>query len=450
MKIFMDTLGCPKNMNDTQHACGLLMAAGHVFVENPGTADVVIVNTCGFIQDAKRESVYRILELAQEKKKEAFLVVTGCLSMRYSEELYQEIAEVDLLVGVNDYIQLPRFISELKKGQRRIYCTSEPAEFMSYECRSMESASYSMTLRISEGCDNHCTYCVIPQIRGSFRSRPMEEILSEANYFAEKGCREFILIAQDVTLYGSDLYNQIKLPELLKKLCQIPKIKWIRLMYCYEDRITDELLEVMASEPKICPYIDMPIQHLADGVLRRMHRRSTLASIQNTVRRLREKVPNIHIRTTLITGFPGESEEDFQTLLKGVEELKFERLGVFAYSQEESTPAGKMDGQIPEEEREARKEAVMRKQLEISRIHNQAKIGKTLEVLIEGTEGNETYYGRSCFDAPEIDNSVLITSSKFLHPGDFVHVLIEDAFDYDLVGRYISHSTGGTIHEFTK
>jgi ribosomal protein S12 methylthiotransferase len=450
MKIYIDTLGCPKNINDTQHACGLLMAAGHVFVEQPEKADVVIVNTCGFIQDAQKESIFRILELAQIKKPEAFLIVSGCLSMRFGEELYYEMEEVDLFIGVNDYQQLPDLLINLKKGKRKVVRNPQPSKFMDYRHRKIGETPYSMTLRVSEGCDNRCTYCVIPEIRGFFRSRPKEEVLEEARFLAQKGCKELILIAQDVTLYGMDLYGSLQLPELLRELCHISGIRWVRLMYCYEDRITEELMDVMASEPKICPYIDMPIQHLSDKILKKMARRSTRESIGRTIQSLRKKIPEIHIRTTLITGFPGESEEDFQHLLDGIRKLKFERLGVFAYSQEENTPAGDMNNQVPEEEKEARKEALMRQQLEISLKHNQEKVGKTLEVLVEGQEEDSTYYGRTVFDAPDIDNSVLFSSEKCLQPGDFVFVSIQDAFDYDLVGIHNPDMTGGNDHEFTQ
>lgn len=438
MKIYFDTLGCPKNMNDTEHARGLLEAAGNVLIENPEGADVVIVNTCGFINDAKKESIERIFELSNIKRPEAILVVTGCLSMRYGEDLYQSMEEVDIFLGVNDYHQLAGILKDYKKGERKKFLNKEPDDFLSYEDRKLESGFYSATLRIAEGCDNHCTYCVIPEIRGHFRSRPMEDIIAEAKWLAENHCKEVILIAQDVTLYGQDIYKSMKLPELLRELCKIDGLEWIRLMYCYEDRITDELIRVMAQEDKICKYIDLPIQHLSDSVLKDMKRRSTESSIVNTIKTLRKEIPDIHIRTTLISGFPGETQEDHDLLLEGVRSLKFERLGVFAYSQEENTPAGEREDQIPEQEKNDRLDQIMRAQLDVSLESNQKKVGSILKVLLESQEADGSYYGRSEYDAPEIDNGVLFTSKEELNIGDFVLVTILDAFDYDLVGIHQS------------
>lgn len=438
MKIYFDTLGCPKNMNDTEHARGLLEAAGNDLIESPEGADVVIVNTCGFINDAKKESIERIFELSNIKRPEAILVVTGCLSMRYGEDLYQSMEEVDIFLGVNDYHQLADILKDYKKGERKKFLNKEPDDFLSYEDRKLESGFYSATLRIAEGCDNNCTYCVIPEIRGHFRSRPMEDIIAEAKWLAENHCKEVMLIAQDVTLYGQDIYKVMKLPELLRELCKIDGLEWIRLMYCYEDRITDELIRVMAQEEKICKYIDLPIQHLSDSVLKDMQRRSTESSIINTIKNLRKEIPDIHIRTTLISGFPGETQEDHDLLLEGVRSLKFERLGVFAYSQEENTPAGERKDQIPEQEKNDRLDQIMRAQLDVSLESNQKKVGSILKVLIENKEEDGSYYGRSEYDAPEIDNGVLFTSKEQLNIGDFVLVTILDAFDYDLVGIHQS------------
>ncbi len=423
-------------MNDTEHACGLLEAAGNLLVESPQEADVVIVNTCGFINDAKRESIDRIFELTAMKKPNSIMVVTGCLSMRYGESLYETMEEVDILLGVNDYQHLAQILADYKKGHRKKYLNPKPDDFLCYNSRKLKPNFYSATLRIAEGCDNHCTYCVIPEIRGHFRSRPRSEIIEEAQWLSKKGCKELILIAQDVTLYGQDIYGTIKLPDLLRELCKIDGIEWIRLMYCYEDRISRELIAVMAEEKKICKYIDLPIQHLSDPVLKAMKRRSTEKSIIQTIKNLREKVPNIHIRTTLITGFPGETQEDHDILLEGVRRLKFERLGVFAYSQEENTPAGERQDQIPEQEKNDRLDQIMRAQLEVSLESNKKKIGTSLKVLVEVQEEDGSYYGRTEYDAPEIDNGVLFTSNVKLEPGDFAQVTITDAFDYDLVGTY--------------
>ena len=437
-------------MNDTEHACGLLEAAGNILVETPEMADVVLVNTCGFINDAKKESIDRILDLATIKSPDAILVVTGCLSMRYGEELFESMEEVDIFLGVNDYNNLAQILKDYKKGDRKKYLNQTPDDFLSYKDRKLAPGFYTATLRIAEGCDNHCTYCVIPEIRGHFRSRPMEEIISEAQWLGESGCKEIILIAQDVTLYGQDIYGTIKLPELLKSLCKIDGIEWVRLMYCYEDRITPELISVMAEEKKICKYIDLPIQHLSDSVLGAMKRRSTESSIIKVVGTLRKTIPDIHIRTTIITGFPGETQEDHDLLLDGIRRLQFERLGVFAYSQEENTPAGEREDQISEQEKNDRLDQIMRVQLEVSLELNQKKIGSTLKVLVENLEEDGTYYGRSQYDAPEIDNGVLFTSQEKLKPGDFALVNIIDAFDYDLVGIHVPAPEGGNKDELTQ
>ena len=437
-------------MNDTEHACGLLEAAGNILVETPEMADVVLVNTCGFINDAKKESIDRILDLATIKSPDAILVVTGCLSMRYGEELFDSMEEVDIFLGVNDYNNLAQIIKDYKKGDRKKYLNQTPDDFLSYKDRKLAPGFYTATLRIAEGCDNHCTYCVIPEIRGHFRSRPMEEIISEAQWLGESGCKEIILIAQDVTLYGQDIYGTIKLPELLKSLCKIDGIEWVRLMYCYEDRITPELISVMAEEKKICKYIDLPIQHLSDSVLGAMKRRSTESSIIKVIGTLRKTIPDIHIRTTIITGFPGETQEDHDLLLDGIRRLQFERLGVFAYSQEENTPAGEREDQISEQEKNDRLDQIMRVQLEVSLELNKKKIGATLKVLVENLEEDGTYYGRSQYDAPEIDNGVLFTSQEKLKPGDFALVNIIDAFDYDLVGIHVPAPEGGNKDELTQ
>ncbi len=433
MKIYFDTLGCPKNFNDSEHACGILEGAGHIIVDDIAKADAVVVNTCGFINDAKRESINRIIEIAETIDPGTILIVAGCLSMRYGEELFEEMPEVDIFIGVNDYNALPGILENYRRNLREKHFAPCPARFEEFSARKLEEKPYSATLRLSEGCDNSCAYCVIPQIRGHYRSRNYESILQEAADLDKNGCRELILIAQDVTNYGYDLYGESRLPELLRELCGLDNIRWIRLMYCYEDKITHELMDVMASEEKICHYIDMPIQHLSDKILKSMKRRSTQNSIVETVNALRNRIPDIHIRTTLITGFPGETEEDFEELLKMAEALKFERLGVFAYSPEEGTPAADFPNQIPDEEKQSRRDAIMRKQLEISLENNQKHLGKTLEVLIEGMDEEGSYYGRSRYDAPEIDNSVILSSEKPLQPGVIVSARIVDAFDYDLV-----------------
>ena len=435
MKVFIDTLGCPKNFNDTQTAKGFLEGAGYETVQAPENADAIIINTCGFINDAKKESIERIFDYCAYKEAGKKIIVSGCLSQRYGNELFEEMPEVDCFLGVNEYERLPEILKTLDSRSKHI--TNSYADVLPRMCRKLDDNCFSSTVKIAEGCNNRCAYCVIPSIRGGYRSKTIEDILEETKQLAAAGCKELILIAQDVTNYGVDLYGKYMLPELLKKLCRIDGIEWIRLMYCYEDRITVELIEVMAEEPKICKYIDIPIQHSSDDVLKAMLRRSTEDSIRNTIARLKARIPDIHIRTTLIIGFPGETDEDYEKLLEFVEEMRFARLGVFAYSQEENTVAGEMQDQIDEEIKEERLTGIMRAQLEISLESNKEKIGKTFKVLVEERDEDGSYIGRTEFDAPEIDNSVLFTSHRQLNAGDFVDVLIEDAFDYDLVGTEV-------------
>lgn len=437
MKIYIETLGCPKNVNDSELAAGLLEQAGHTIAESPQQADVVMVNTCGFINDAKTESIERIFQMADLKREDALLAVTGCLSQRYADELYEEMPEVDLFLGVNDYQQLPQILENFKKGRREKHRREAAENFPEAPLRKLSENPYTATIKIAEGCNNVCAYCIIPKIRGAYRSKKQEDIIREAELLAEKGCRELILIAQDVTAYGMDLYGSLVLPQLLKKLCSIDGISWIRLMYCYEDRITDELIQVMAEEDKICKYIDIPLQHCSDRILSAMNRRSTKSSIVSTIERLRRAIPDIHIRTTFITGFPGEEEADFEELLDFVQEMRFQRLGVFAYSQEEGTAAAEMEHQVEEETKALRRDAIMRAQVEISLESNEEKIGKTLQVLVEAQDPDGSYIGRTVYDAPEIDNSVLFTSDRQLSAGDLVLVEISDAFDYDLAGKEV-------------
>ena len=442
MKLFIETLGCPKNFNDSEGIGGVWKKAGMTVTGELDQADAILVNTCGFINDAKKESIDRIFDMArfiEDKQAESgcrpLLIVTGCLSERYGSDLFDEMPEVDIFLGVNDYEKLPDIVRNLKKGERKQVFSCEPAVFEEFSARNIGDDPYSMTIRIAEGCNNCCAYCVIPQIRGRYRSRPMENIIREAEHLAERGCRELMLIAQDVTEYGRDLYGSLKLPELLRKLCRTEGIEWIRLMYCYEDKITDELIEVMASEEKICHYIDIPLQHCSDSVLSAMNRHSTNSSIRDTIKRLRDAIPDIHIRTTLITGFPGETEEDFDELVDFVETQRFERLGVFAYSREEGTVAGDMECQIDEDVKAARADAIMRRQIDISREINESKTGNTMRVIVDEKDEDGAYIGRTQYDAPEIDNTVIFRSDRELEPGDMVNVKITDAFDYDLVGR---------------
>ena len=439
MRVFFETLGCPKNFNDTQAAKGVLAENSFEIVETAEDSDIIVVNTCGFINDAKKESIERIFDMMPYREEGKKLVVSGCLSERYADDLYEEMPEVDCFIGVNEYERLPELLSELvSDGGERIKEVSGCCDkILSTPKRILGENPYTATLKIAEGCDNCCAYCIIPKIRGGFRSKPEEAVIAEAKELAAAGCKELILIAQDVTNYGRDLYGEPRLAELVRKVCRVDGIQWVRLMYCYEDRITDELIEVMASEPKVCHYIDIPIQHASDSVLKAMRRRSTEESIRGTIKRLKGAIPDIHIRTTLIVGFPGETEEDFDKLLDFVEETRFARLGVFAYSQEENTEAGEMENQIDEDVKQERLDTIMRRQLDISLEYNREKVGKELDVLVEEKDEDGSYIGRTQYDAPEIDNSVIFTSERELRPGDIVRVLVEDAFDYDLVGREV-------------
>ncbi len=432
---YIDTLGCPKNAHDSEVLSGIMLQAGYNKSAFPRDADILIVNTCGFINDAKMESIEHIFDFAGIKaESNATLVITGCLSERFRNELKHEIPEADIIIGVNEYDNLPALLNE-HKGMNYATPGGMLCNFDSWHMRELPENPYSMTLRIGEGCNNRCSYCVIPSIRGPQRSRKMEDILAEANSLAAAGCVELILIAQDVTAYGSDIYGKHMLPQLLKELVKIEGNRWIRLMYCYEDKVSDELICLMRDEEKICSYIDMPIQHINGKILKNMNRPSTSEGIKNTIRKLRNAVPDIHIRTTLIVGFPGEDDDAFNELYDFVDEFAIERLGVFAYSREEGTPAANMPDQIDDELKLARRDAIMSRQIDISLENNKKMIGKTLDVLVESREEDGTYIGRSKYDAPEIDNSIIFKSEKELETGTIVKVFIEDAFDYDLVGR---------------
>lgn len=437
MKFYINTLGCEKNTVDSEGATGILMRAGHEPADRPSEADVIIVNTCGFINDAKEQSIETIFDMAEIKKEDALLMVSGCLSQRYSTQLYKEMPEVDIFLGVNDYEKLPEILAKHEAGKREKYISDYDRIYAELGRRERSEAPYTASVKISEGCNNVCSYCIIPFIRGGYRDRKMEDILEEIRQLAEEGCKEVVLIAQDVSNYGIDLYGKYRLPELLHEVCKIDGIHWVRLMYCYEERITDELIQAMASEPKVCHYIDIPLQHCNDRILKEMNRCSTEASIKDTIGRLRAAMPDIHIRTTMIAGLPGETKEDFAQLEKFVEDMKFERLGVFPYSKEEGTLAATMKGQVRQQTKEKRRDAIMALQCAISLEHNQAKVGQVMEVLVEGQDEDGSYIGRTKYDAPDVDNGVLFTSNRQLNPGDFVQVEIIDAFDYDLVGREV-------------
>lgn len=437
MKVYFETLGCPKNFYDTENAKGILEDAGFEICDDPETADFVVVNTCGFINDAKTESIERIFDMASAKRDDSKLVVSGCLSKRYAEELFEEMPEADAFVGVNEYEKLPELFRRLSEnpGERKVLCENGYDEVLKPLPRKLDENPYTATIKIAEGCDNVCAYCIIPFIRGGYRSKKMEDVVAEARALAEAGCRELVLIAQDVTCYGLDLYGEYSLAKLLKKLCGIEGIRWIRLMYCYDDRITDELIETIASEEKICNYLDIPIQHASDAILSAMNRRSNKADLVAKLDKIRKAIPDIRIRTTLITGFPGETEKDHEELLEFVENQKFARLGVFAYSMEEGTAAGEMENQVDEDVKAQRLDEIMRIQREISLENNRRLIGMTMEVMVDERDEDGSYIGRTRYDAPEIDNAVIFTSNRELKAGDIVNVKIEDAFDYDLTGE---------------
>ncbi len=435
MKIYIDTLGCPKNFYDSKNAAGILQDSGHTLASDPSDADAIMVNTCGFINDAKTESIDRIFEMAKYKQYGKKLIVSGCLSQRYSSELFDEMPEVDAFLGVNDYEALPSLLEHLDKRSVIVNPCTE-TELPKTKAKP-DKNMYSATLKIAEGCNNRCAYCVIPFIRGDYRSKRLESVVAEAKELADAGCKELILIAQDTTYYGYDLYGKYMLPQLLKTLCRIEGIRWIRLMYCYEDRITDELIKTIRDEDKICNYLDIPIQHASDNILKSMKRRSTGKSITDKMSKLKREIPDIHIRTTFITGFPGETEEDFDILYDFAADQKFARLGVFAYSQEEGTVAGDMPNQIEDTVKEERADSIMRLQMEISLELNRAKIDTIQEVIIDEIDEDGSYIGRTRFDAPEIDNAVIFTGKNLHKPGDIVMVHIDDAFDYDLTGTEV-------------
>ncbi len=438
-KIALTSLGCSKNLVDSEQMLGLLEQAGYEIVENEEDAEIIVVNTCTFIESAQTESIECILELA--KCKEAgtckFLVVTGCLAQRYQEQILREIPEVDAVIGTYEYHKIVEVLENLENGNEKIFCKEEMVLCENLP-RLRTTPPYTAYLKIAEGCDNHCTYCVIPSIRGKYRSRTMEDILVEAEAMVKDGVRELIVIAQDTTRYGMDLYGEYRLPELLKALCEIPEVAWVRVHYCYPELVTDALIQVFKEEGKLCKYFDIPIQHCNDRILKRMGRRTNKKEIVSLLQKIRKEIPDSVIRTSLIVGFPGETEEEFLELKEFMEDIKFERLGVFAYSREENTPAYRLDHQIEEEEKLCRQENLMLVQSEISQNYNDKKIGKTVKVLVEGKdEIIKSYYGRTYGDSIEIDGKVFFKAKETLKEGEFVSVQVEQALEYDLFGTAI-------------
>ena len=440
-KIGMVSLGCPKNQVDAEIMLYRLKEAGYEITGNEGEADLVIVNTCGFIEDAKREAIDNILELGQLKEDGSLkgLIVTGCLAERYANEVIDEMPEIDALLGIGCNADIVSVVERVLSGENGIALFAEKEKLDMDSDRILATPRYTAYLRVADGCDNCCTYCTIPSIRGHFRSRTMESVLDEANRLARRGVRELVVIAQDTTRYGEDIYGKLMLAELLNKLCEIDGIEWIRILYAYPERITDELLDTMASQPKIMKYIDIPIQHCNGEVLHNMNRRGDRQSLTELIAKIRAKMPDVAIRTTLITGFPGETEEQFTELCEFVNEIGFDRLGCFAYSAEEGTPAAEMPNQCEKTVKERRAEVIMNDQLRIISEKNQEKIGKTLDILVEGYDNYiRCCFGRSYADAPEIDAKIFFApSSPRPSEGDIVKVEIFDTIEYDLLGQQI-------------
>lgn len=451
------SLGCDKNLVDSEKMLGLLNEAGYRVAQEESEADAIVVNTCCFIHDAKEESVETILEMAEWKKKGRLkaLIVTGCMAQRYQDEIQQEIPEVDAVIGTTGYTEIVPILDEIlaeAEASQKEAAVEEPKEKSFVNCcpsidllpasladkRVVTTGGYTAYLKIAEGCNKRCTYCIIPYIRGHYRSFPMEDLLEEARKLAEGGVKELILIAQETTVYGMDCYGRKALPELLTKLCEIEGIEWIRILYCYPEEITDELIAVMKKEKKICHYLDIPIQHSEDTILKRMGRRTNRAELVSLVEKLRKEIPDIVLRTTLITGFPGETEEEFKNMVDFVDSMEFDRLGVFPYSAEEGTKAAEMDGQITEEVKESRRDEIMALQQEISADKAASRIDDEMSVLIEGyLYEDDIYIGRTYMDAPKVDGNVFVRAEEELISGDIVLVRITGANEYDLMGDVI-------------
>ena len=445
MNIMFVSLGCDKNLVDSEMMIGMLAEQGYSFTDDETEADIIVVNTCCFIGDAKEESIYTLLEMAELKRgRLKALIAAGCLAQRYKEEIQTEISEVDVIIGTTAIDEIVKAVEEaLGDSSVRVnHYRDINAEPVYGKKRVVTTGGHFAYLKIAEGCDKHCTYCIIPRVRGNYRSVPMESLVEEAERLAESGVKELILVAQETTLYGMDLYGKKSLPELLRRLCKISGLVWIRLLYCYPEEIDDELIQVMKEESKVCHYLDMPIQHAADGVLRRMGRRTNQQQLRDIVEKLRKEIPDICLRTTLITGFPGETQEDFEELYRFVNEMEFDRLGIFAYSQEEDTPAAIMDGQIDEEVKCARRDELMELQQAIAFEKAEEKIGTVMTVMVEGRAVEEdVYVARTYMDAPNVDGYLFLRTSASLMSGDFARVLVTDSNEYDLIGEI--------THEFT-
>lgn len=439
-KILFISLGCDKNLVDSEVMLGILADRGFEMTDTEVDADIIIINTCCFINDAKEESINTILEMAEYKKTGPCkaLIVTGCLAQRYKQEIVDEIPEVDAVIGTSKYDEIFDAVDQALKGSHFLdvddldRLPSVPGK------RILTTGGHYAHLKIAEGCDKHCTYCIIPKIRGNYRSVPMEQLLAEAASLAEQGVKELILVAQETTLYGMDLYGKKSLHILLQELAKIKGIRWIRILYCYPEEIYPELIETIKNEKKVCHYLDMPIQHASDAILKRMGRRTTKAQLKETVSLLRKEIPDIVLRTTLIAGFPGETQEQHEELMEFVDEMEFERLGVFAYSPEENTPAASMPDQIPEEVKEERRDAILELQQEIAFDKAADMVGRTLYAMIEGKVADEpAYVARTYADSPDIDGYVFVNTGEMLMSGDFVKVKITGSAEYDLIGELV-------------
>ena len=438
MKIGFVSLGCPKNQLDAEVMLHELVMAGYQLTADETEADVVIINTCGFIESAKKEAIDNILDIAwlKENRELKGLIVTGCLAERYRNSILEEFPEVDAVLGVGSIHNIVEAVGKVLQGEKYTSFEDKNCVRLGGD-RVLTTPEYAAYLKIAEGCDNRCTYCAIPSIRGKFRSRPMEDIIAEAKDLESLGVKELTLVAQDTTKYGQDLYGEYKLAELLHKLTEETSIPWFRILYCYPDKITDELIAEMRDNDRVCKYIDLPMQHIADGVLKKMNRHGGSALIREVVAKLRKEIPDIVIRTTFIVGFPGETDEDFTELCEFVNEHRFDHVGVFTYSREEGTPAYKME-QIDEQIKLDRYDILMRDQLIINEENNQKKLGKTIKVLCEGFDAvGETYYGRSEADAPDIDGKIYFTGKKGIEAGTFVEVEINEVLEYDLFGKIV-------------
>ena len=438
MKILFISLGCDKNLVDTEVMLGMLASRGYEMTNDEQEADIIVINTCCFIHDAKEESIQNILEMAEYKKNGSAkaLIVTGCMAERYRQEILDEIPEVDEVLGTTAYDRILDAVDAALAGQHEVMTADLDALPLPETKRLVTTGGHFADLKIAEGCDKHCTYCIIPKIRGNFRSVPMERLLKEAQDLAEQGVKELILVAQETTLYGKDLYGEKSLPKLLRELCKISGIRWIRILYCYPEEITDELIQVMKEEPKICHYLDLPIQHANDTILKRMGRRTSKQELIDIVQKLRKEIPDICLRTTLITGFPGETQEQHEEVMEFIDTLEFDRLGAFTYSPEEDTPAATFEDQIDEEVKEDRQADIMELQQEIAFDKAEDMIGREVLVMIEGKVADENaYVGRTYRDAPNVDGLIFINTDVELISGDFAKVKVTGALDYDLIGE---------------